>query len=733
MEVKKKYYSYNDLMDLLQKNGKNYSCELIGKAYKIAYEAHKNQKRVSGISYIFHPVSVAYILAELGMDTQCIVAALLHDIIEDTLITKEFIEDEFGATVANLVDGVTKLRQKPSSSHEEQQAENIKKMLLAMSNDIRVIMIKLADRLQNMRTIECMDPKKQREKSLQNMEVYAPLAHRLGIRTIKDELEDISLRYIDPVAYLEIENSLALKKDDREKFIGLIKKRILDRFQKFMPEVYVEGRVKSANEIYKKMFIKGRTMDQIYDIYAVRIIVNNVNDCYNAFGIVHDMFQPIPNRFKDYISTPKPNRYQSLHTTVLSNEGIAFEIQIRTWEMHHTAEYGIAAHWKYKLGSMDNNAFFSDSLSWVKKFADLHKETNDVTDVVGNIKSDLIPKEVFALTPKGKVIALPKGSTVIDFAYALHTDLGHKMQAAKVNQKIVPAEYELGTGEIVEIITSEDAKKGPSREWINVAKTSEARNKIRQWFKKERHSENIVDGRKKTYLELHKNGINIAKEHLEDFIAPVLSSHQCKTANDFFAAVSYGGIQLWKMMPQFKKEFKKKFEESSFDPADANSSAKSIKISKNTKNIIVDGQDNCPIKLSHCCNPLPGDKIVGFVTKGHGISIHKVECQNIVKLNNECDEGNRWIRVKWSEEAENIFETTVKVIAYDTPIVLRDVMQTMLELHIKLKSVNSQIVEQNKIELKLIFGTKNLNHLKYVMKNLMKIKDVVSVERGKQK
>ncbi len=552
-----KYHTYEELLDLINESDKNYDIDLISFAYEVANRAHMGQKRVSQIDYIFHPVSVAYILVEMGMDTPSIVAALLHDTIEDTYVTRDDIKEMFGAKIADLVEGVTEFRKIRSSSQEEQQAANIQKMLTAMSRDIRVIMIKLADRLQNMRTIECMPAQKQRDKSLQNMEVFVPIAQRLGIRTIKDELADISLRYLDPIAYGEIENSLALGKEDREKFINLTMKRIRDRLRKFSPDIYVEGRVKSINEIYKKIFVKGKSIEQIYDIYAVRVIVDTINDCYNVFGVMHDMFQPIPNRFKDYISMPKSNMYQSLHTTVLSKEGIPFEIQIRTWEMHKTAEYGIAAHWKYKLDLAQNSGSMSESLVWINKLLENYRDIGDVNDVIGSIKSDLAPKEIFILTPKGDVITLPLGSTVIDFAYAIHTDLGNSMAGAKVNKQVVPINYVLKTGEIVEIITKNEIGKGPRRSWLDIVKTSEARNKIKQWLKKERRDENIIEGKASTKLELQKNKIFVTESKLEEFLKPILKKNKCLSLNDFFASVGYGGIQLWRIMPRLKVEFSK--------------------------------------------------------------------------------------------------------------------------------------------------------------------------------
>lgn len=735
MSVGLNYNTYNELLELINQSGKNYDLKIINKAYKIAYKAHYGQKRISGVDYILHPVSVAYILVELGMDTPSVAAALLHDVVEDTEFTQKDIKEIFGEEIAVLVDGVTKLKKIPSSSREEQQAENIRKMLLAMSHDIRVIMIKLADRLQNMRTIECMDVQKRRDKSLQNMEVFAPIAHRLGIRTIKDELEDISLKCLDPIAYAEIENSLSLKEEDREKFINLIKKRLMDRLQKFIPDVYIEGRVKSANEIYKKIFIKGKSMDQIYDIYAVRVIVNTVNDCYNVFGIVHDMFQPIPSRFKDYISIPKPNMYQSLHTTVLSKEGIPFEIQIRTWEMHRTAEYGIAAHWKYKLGITEKDDSMTESLSWVRKLLANHRDVEDVTDVIGNIKSDLVPKEIFVLTPKGDVISLPMGSTAIDFAYAIHTELGNHMVGAKVNKKIVPINYVLKTGEIVDIISTKDPKKGPGRDWLGMVKTSEARNKIKQWFKRERRDENIVEGKAETELELKKNKIFIPEEDLKEFLYPVMKKNQCLTIEDFFAAVGYGGIQLWRIMPRLKNEYIKKNKESlalgnlRTSTAIIPEHTKSSRINRKSGEIIVEDMNNCFVKMAKCCNPLPGDSIVGFVTKGYGVSVHRCDCKNVPENPFEKDDEKRWVHVSWADSILSTFDTTIEIRACEREELLTDITRKIAAMNLRVKSFNSKLVPENKIEIFINLNIKNLEHLRFITNNLARISGVSSVRR----
>ncbi len=728
------YHTYNELLELIDQSGKDYNLEVIDKAYKTALNAHQGQKRISGVDYIVHPVSVAYILVELGMDAPSVAAALLHDVVEDTSIRHEDIKTRFGEEISNLVDGVTKLKRIPSSSREEQQAENIRKMLLAMSHDIRVIIIKLADRLQNMRTIECMDPQKRRDKSLQNMEVFAPIAHRLGIRTIKDELEDISLKCLDPIAYAEVENSLALCKEDRGKFINLIKKRIMDRIQKFVPDVYIEGRVKSANEIYKKMFIKGKTMDQIYDIYAVRIIVNTINECYNIFGIVHDMFQPIPSRFKDYISIPKPNMYQSLHTTVLSREGIPFEIQIRTWKMHRTAEYGVAAHWKYKLGISGKDSSFTESLSWIRKLLESHEDVEDVTDVLGNIKSDLVPKEIFVLTPKGSVINLPTGSTVIDFAYAIHTELGNRMIGAKVNQKIAPINYVLKTGEIVDILSTKDPNKGPSRDWLNIIKTSEARNKIRQWFKRERREENIAEGKAETEIELKKNKIFVNDEdELEKLLAPILKKNQFTILDDFFAAVGYGGVQLWRIMPQLKSNYvkmgKKLIKPQSQSKSVMHGSEQPDSMSKKPSGIIVQDMKNCFVKLSKCCNPLPGDNIIGFITKGYGISIHKTTCKNVPDSCEMQNDPTRWVPARWSSSISEVFDATIEIIALDREEILIDITRKISAMNLKVKSLNSKMLSANKVVMFVTISTKNLEHLHYVMDNLAKVSGVLSVKR----
>ena len=548
-----------DLLEAAKKSNKSYHLELIEKALQFAQRAHEGQTRRSGEPYVCHPISVAIILIELGMDTESVAAALLHDVVEDTEIDLPTIRKEFGDDIAMLVDGVTKLTKMPTFSREEQQGENLRKMLLAMSEDIRVIIIKLADRLHNMRTIEAQPPQKRREKSLETLEVYAPIAHRLGIRAVKEELEDLGIRQLDPVGYSEIVAALASREQDRKSLLDGIRQQISERLADVSPDAYLEGRVKSIHGIYRKMYMQGHAFDEIYDIYAVRIIVDTVTECYNILGIIHDMFRPIPGRFKDYISTPKPNRYQSLHTTVITRAGVPFEVQIRTWEMHHTAEYGIAAHWKYKEGISSRGDRADERLAWIRQLLESQKESDDVEEIVRTIKSDLAPEEVFVVSPKGDVISLPVGSTVIDFAYAIHSAVGNRMIGAKVDGRIVPIDYQVKTGEIVEILTTSQQGHGPSRDWLKIVKTSEARSKIRSWFKKEKRAENIIEGRAEFDREMRRDMIQLTEEQRNEFLMGFAKQYHCQTIDDFFAMIGYGGLSLQRILPRIKEEYNKHY------------------------------------------------------------------------------------------------------------------------------------------------------------------------------
>ena len=729
------YYDYESLVEIMKTSGVIYDFDLVDKAYKVALEAHNDQRRRSGIPYILHPVSVAYILVGLGMDSESIAAALLHDVVEDTDVTLQEIQKMFGKDVAALIDGVTKIGKIPFSSREEQQAENIRKMLIAMAKDIRVIIIKLADRLHNMRTIECMPDQKRRDKALENMEVYAPIAHRLGIRAIKEELEDISIRYLDPVAYQEIEKILNLRKSDRELFIEKTKQYIKEKLEGFIPNFHLEGRVKSINGIYRKIFVQGKSIEEIYDIYAVRVIVDTVNDCYNVLGLIHDIFTPLPNRFKDYISTPKPNLYQSLHTTVVGKDAIPFEVQIRTWEMHHTAEYGIAAHWKYKLGIAKKDSM-EERLMWIRKMIEDQKDNEDATDLLRNIKSDLVPEEVYVFTPKGDVKVLPLGATVIDFAYAIHSAVGNRMVGAKVDKKIVPIDHEVKTGEIIEILTTKDLSRGPSRDWLKIVKTSEARNKIRQWFKKERREENIIEGKLELEKEFRHNNIVIPEKELKDFLLKVIRKQKFNTLDDIYAAIGYGGIQIGRILPRIKEEYLKIKKTPSPNQSENESMTKPKEepVIKTTKKkavsgIIIEGVDNCLIKLSKCCNPLPSDEIIGFITRGNGVSIHKKNCINVPADIKKCDQPERWVNAYWQGNVKEEFQTTIEIIALDRPGLLADVTLQLYAMHIFIHKLNSKEDKDGNAIIRANVTVSSVEHLNVIISRLSHINKVTSVKR----
>ena len=722
------YNDYDKLKELMLQSGYKFDMERIDKAYNFALNAHKDQRRVSGLPYILHPTSVACILVGLGMDTDSIIAALLHDVVEDTEYTLEDVTKLFGPDIAVLIDGLTKLSKIKYSNREEQQAENLRKMLIAMSNDIRVIIIKLADRLHNMRTIECMQEQKRRDKALENMEVYAPIAHRLGITAVKEEMEDLSLRYLDPVGYAEIEEELNNTARDREEFIASLKEEILERSRDTVPNMSIKGRVKSIHSIYRKTFMRGKTMDEIYDIFAVRVIVDSVIDCYNVLGIIHDIYKPIPNRFKDYISTPKPNMYQSLHTTVINHRGIPFEVQIRTWDMHHTAEYGIAAHWKYKAGVGGKNGDSLDEhLSWVRKMLDIQKEAVDATDIVSTIKTDLNPNEVFVFTPKGDVINLPSGATVIDLAYTIHSAVGNSMIGAKVDRRIVPIDYQLKTGEIVEILTQKDGQ-GPKRDWLKIVRTSEARSKIRSWFKKEKREENIAEGQAEFERELRKHGVNIPEKELEEFLTKVNLKIQVNSLEDFYAAIGYGGIQLWKIMPRVRELYQKIYgkQATEFVPL---VSAEQNKRKKVGSGVIVEGMDDVLIKFSKCCNPVPGDDIIGFITRGYGVSIHKCGCTNVPENIENAEEPERWVSAYWQQSPKDVFQTSLEIIGVDRTGFLADVSNQLSALHIMIRSLNCRELPEGMAIINVTIDVVDTGHLKSIIARLMGVRGITSIQR----
>lgn len=728
-----KFYHIEELMDEIDRSGKNYNRDGIMAAYDIARSAHEGQTRVSGEPYISHPVAVACILVNLGMDSECIQAALLHDVVEDTEITSREVAKQFGEEVALLVNGVTKLGKISFSSREEQQAENVRKMLLAMAQDVRVIIIKLADRLHNMRTIEVMREQKRRDKSLETMEVYAPLAHRLGIRAVKEELEEISLRYLDPVGYKEVEEMLALKRSEREAFLEKIKKKIRDRLSGEYQDVYVDGRIKSIYSIYRKIYIQGKAFDEIFDIYAVRIIVDSVLECYNILGVIHDMFRPIPNRFKDYISTPKPNMYQSLHTTVLDKEAIPFEVQIRTWDMHHTAEYGIAAHWKYKAGISGRDKL-EERLAWIRQLIENQKESDDVEDIVRSIKNDLSPEEIYVFTPKGDVINLPVGATVIDFAYAIHTEVGNHMVGAKVDGRLVPLDTVVKTGQIVEIVTTRDKEHSPSRDWLKIVRTSEARNKIRNWYKKERREENVAQGRAELEREFKRNMITLTEAQAKDFVSMIAKRQRFEVMDDFLAAIGYGGVLLSKIMPRVKDDYLKLYRtEQPANPTDI-VVTKPDRPKGASSGVIVEGVDSCLVKFARCCNPLPGDEIIGFVTRGFGVSIHKKDCINVLNSINDPNNAERWVRAEWAMDSvkKEHFKSTIEIFTDDRIGALADISVSLSNLKVAIHTLMAREIKKGSSVVTVTFTVSDIEQLNYIINHLQRIPGVESVKRARQ-
>ena len=725
---------FEELMAALKESNRPYDFDMITQAYEYADKAHERQMRQSGEPYITHPIAVARILVELGMDTETICAGLLHDVVEDTASTLDEIKKMFGADVALMVDGVTKLTKLSYSSKEQRQAENVRKMLLAMAKDVRVIIVKLADRLHNMRTGEYWKEYKRREKALETMEVYAPLADRLGIRSIKEEVEDISLRFLDPIAYEEIERMLKLKKEERERFLDAIQEKIRERLNKEGMKFFLQSRVKSIYGIYRKVYMQGRNFDEIYDVYAVRVIVDTSYECYSVLGIMHDEFTPIPKRFKDYISTPKANMYQSLHTTVLDKEGgIPFEIQIRTWEMHYTAEYGIAAHWKYKAG-IEKKDKLEERLAWVRQLLEVQQDSGDAQDIVRSIKSDIAPEECFVFTPKGDVINLPTGSTVIDFAYAIHSEVGNRMTGAKVDGRIVPLDFKLETGMIVEIITSKGPGNGPSRDWLKIVKTSEARTKIRAWFKKERREENIITGKEELEREFKRNLINVPENELEDFVLNLAKRQHINTLEDFYAAIGYGGVLLSRLMPRVKEEFQKTYRSAAEEEKKAallpqQTAAAGKKPGKPTSGVIVEGLDSCLVKFAKCCNPLPGDPIVGFITRGYGVSIHKQDCVNV--LNSPAENEGRWVRAEWaSNVTSEKFKSTIDITSQPRDTLLADVTILLSNMHIPMHAlVAKESKDHSVILIQVTVEVNGVDQLSYLLNSLRAIKGVEDVRR----
>ncbi len=694
--------------------------EKVRRAYELCREAHSGQTRLSGEPYYIHPVAVAQILANMGMDAETITAGLLHDVIEDTKYNYDDIRNMFGDDVALLVDGVTKLKKIKYVSREDQQVENLRKMFFAMAKDIRVILIKLADRLHNMRTLKYMPPEKQRIISKETLDVYAPLAHRLGISKIKCELEDLSLRYLDSVAFYEIAEGLDQKKAERDAYVQLIRDTIETKMNAMGIKSQISGRAKHIYSIFRKMYNQNKTLDEIYDLFAVRIIVNSVSECYAALGMVHEQYKPIPGRFKDYIAMPKPNMYQSLHTTVIGPDGRPFEIQIRTWEMHRVAEQGIAAHWKYKEGV---NASNEKNLAWVDKLLEIQRDADSDEDFMRTLKIDMFADEVFVFTPKGKVISLPMGATPIDFAFYIHTAVGYRMTGAKANTRIVPLDYKLQNGDIVEILTSSTVK-GPSRDWLKIVKTSQARNKINAWFKKENREENIERGREAIDREIKRLNYSNLNLLRPEFTEPMLRRYGFNTVDEMFAAVGYGGITSAKIVTRLKESYNQTVKEEL--PAPEVHSAKPKKHSSN--GIEVEGIDNCLVRLSKCCSPVAGDEIIGFITRGRGVSVHRKDCVNVQPENLTEEMRNRMINCAWIEP-EGQYNCDLQIEGPDRGGLLGDVTNVIGDEKLRLVAVNARTTKEKMGIINITVEVSGKSQIDDLVKKLYRIPGIFDVHR----
>ncbi len=719
----------DELFSNMEKYNKKINKALITKAFYFSKKAHEGQFRKSGEPFFTHPVEVALILSDLGMDDAAIAAAMLHDTIEDTQYTFEDIKKEFGEEVAILVEGVTKLGQIPYSSKEEQQAENLRKMLMAMAKDIRVIIIKLADRLHNLRTIKSMPEEKRREKALETMEIYAPIAHRLGMNSIKWEIEDLSLMYLDPVAYKEISSAIAQKREERLEVLEEIKNTLKRKFDEVGLKAQVEGRVKHFYSIYRKLYSKNKTMDEIYDLFAVRVIVDDVKDCYTALGIAHELYKPMPGRFKDYIGMPKKNMYQSLHSTLIGTNGSPFEIQIRTHEMHKTAEYGIAAHWKYKEGKTAATDWDS-KLAWIRQLLEVEKDTESPYEFISNLKIDLFSDEVFVFTPKGDVISLPLGSTPIDFAFSIHTAVGWKMIGAKVNGKIVTLDTKLNNGDIVEVMTSKTSA-GPSLDWLKIAKTSQAKNKINAWFKKENRDANIIKGKELIEKELKKMDLTMNDFYEPELNAFVLKKFSFSHPDDFYATIGYGGISVDKVVYRVRDYLKKNKKELS---PDITAMITPLKHAKSDKTgIRVKGIDNCLVKFAKCCNPLPGDQIIGYITRGRGVSVHRADCLSIRDVEKADGDTNRLIEVEWTTSEAAVYQAELLVTANDRAGILVDLTVCFNEMKIPLRAMNAKTTKDALCLITLTLEIKSSDQLSRAISKVKTIKDVLSVTRTNKK
>ena len=737
--AEEKYQEIAPLLNILQANGRSYDLEKIKMAFLYAKELHEGQMRLSGEPYIMHPISVAEIVANLGLDTDSVCAAFLHDTVEDCPDKTNLgeITRIFGADVALLVDGVTKIKSINVEDKEEAQIESIRKMLLAMSKDIRVIFIKLCDRVHNMRTLYVKKDEKRRATALETMHVYAPLAHRLGMQKIKQELETYALQYLDPIGYNEIKAHIEEKYGRNVNFIETVTATVKEELSKTNINFSLGGRVKTVYSVYRKMYNQNKTFDEIYDFYALRIIVDTELECYTVLGFIHELYKSVPGRFKDYISTPKPNMYQSLHTTVIGKDGIPFEVQIRTREMHQVAEYGIAAHWKYKSGEK-SSADIDNKLDWISKLIATEEEAIDPEDFMHAFKIDIFHDETFVFTPKGDVIALPLGSTLIDFAYKIHTGVGNKMVGGKINGRIAPIDSVPQNGNIVEIITS-NASKGPSRDWLNIVKTGEARNKIRQWFKKEKRAENIVVGKSLVDKEFAQIRANCTEEEKTAVVTAVAKRFGMMDADDLYNALGYGGTSISKIEKKIKDEYERTVKEKDAKEIANNPIIEPTitpitkKKHKSTGGVIVDGEEGCVVKFAKCCNPLPGEHIVGFITKGYGISIHKIDCPNVQSAFSNDAYASRFVKAEWDTPASNSYrssyESSLQILVTNRMSILAEISTALAEMKIDIVSINTKNVEDTTL-FNMTIACRDIGHFNSIISRLRSIKDVIRVTRA---
>ena len=726
------------LLAVIEKNERNYDLEKIKKAFLYAKELHAGQYRLSGEAYVCHPVAVAEIVAQLGLDTDSICAALLHDTVEDCSdkTNLDILSKMFGSEVSMLVDGLTKIIQVQLADKEEAHIENIRKMLLAMNRDIRVIFIKLCDRLHNMRTLSAKREERQRAIALETMYIYAPLAHRLGIQRIKQELENLSLFYLDPIGYEEVHSSIDSKYGQSRTFLEDAKKYIEDKLTENNINYRLEGRIKSVYSLYRKMYTFNKAFDEIYDFYAVRIIVDTELECYTALGLVHEMFKSIPGRFKDYISTPKPNLYRSLHTTVIGRSGIPFEVQIRTRQMHEEAEYGIAAHWKYKSGEKSGQSI-DEKLRWIAQLLDTSDENRDPDEFMHSFKTDIFHDETFVFTPKGDVISLPQGSTTIDFAYAIHSAVGNKMTGAKINGVIVPIDRAPQNGDIIEIIT-QGGSKGPSRDWLKIVKTGQARSKIRQWFKKEKRTENIEMGKTEVEKELRRINKNVTDAEIDELVLSAARRVGIQTTDDFYNTLGFGGISLQRFIPKMKEELEKLYAEEEA-PMTQEDELSKIKLTNLTKKkhssggIIIEGEGGYQVKFAKCCNPLPGDAIIGFITRGFGVSIHKLDCHNVAESRKNEENLARWVNAAWEREDFNSgenYEAALQLITEDGIGVIASISMALADMHVSISSINTQTLKSGDVAINISIGCRNTSHFESIVSRLRSLKSVIHVTRG---